>query len=244
MDHPFEGQIIAHRGLASLSGEFVENSISSFVYCIEKKIPLEIDVQYHPQVGYLVFHDESLVRMFGYKAALSDCSNEFLRLLRYNDGHAIIDLKSFLKLIGGRVPVLLEVKARKNTNLKTLQRMCNDLKLLMDSYRGDLWVQSFSSPFLSVCRLLRVNNPIGQLITNWDDVDSLGSTQKLILKSNILNFINKVDFLSVNKSLLNRSMTSLYKNILRKPILTWTIKENHYDFISRGLANGVIGEGF
>ena len=102
MDHPFSGKLIAHRGLADLSKQFVENSLPAILDCAQKNVPVEIDVQYHSEIGFVVFHDDTLERMFGYKANIADCTAEFLEILRYKDGNKLIDLKTFLEAVDGK----------------------------------------------------------------------------------------------------------------------------------------------
>ena len=102
-------KFFAHRGL--ISPGLVENSQTAILECLRHRASIELDLQYHPSGEIFVFHDEGLDRIFNYKAKLSSCPVDHLKLLKYKDGTAILTLQSLLELVEGSVPLLLELKA-------------------------------------------------------------------------------------------------------------------------------------
>ena len=112
MRREFLKNCIAHRGL--LSPGLIENSETAVLECIKHQTSIEVDLQYHPSGEIFVFHDESLDRIFNYKARLSSCPVDHLKILKYGDGTTLLTLKDLLEVVNGRVPLLLELKAPKS----------------------------------------------------------------------------------------------------------------------------------
>ena len=122
--------------------------------------------------------------------------------------------------------------------------MAKALKELLSSYKGELWIQSFSPVFLSACRVAKLHRYLGQLVTNWNEVKSLSLVERAFLKSHMLDLVNRIDFISVEKSLLNKPEIVFFKNVLGRFVFSWTHKKNHYEAIRRDCADAAISEGF
>jgi glycerophosphoryl diester phosphodiesterase len=95
----FIDKCIAHRGL--IKSGLIENSYETIIECIDNKVAIEVDLQFHPSGEIFVFHDENLLRMFGYNFLLSACPIENLKLLKYTDNSSLVTLSSLLDLVNG-----------------------------------------------------------------------------------------------------------------------------------------------
>lgn len=167
------GRYIAHRGLHSLT--VPENSLTSFVLAAEKGIAAELDVRLTKDMKLVVFHDESLKRMCGVDVKLSDLTYDELLKYKLSETEEHIPLlKDVLKAIGGRVPVLIEIKrgAPRWVTEKRLHR-------LLEGCKSQYAVQSFDPISLLWFRLFDRKTPRGMLVS-----EKGGNTvfEKLMLK--------------------------------------------------------------
>lgn len=133
---------IAHRGLHDKDKGIPENSLAAFECAIKKGYPIELDIMLSKDGGIVVFHDEGLKRMTGIDCDVDEMTANQLTSLRLLDTDEKIPmLTDVLKLVRGRVPLLIELK-----NKPQLYVMEKKLCRLMEKYKGFWAVQSFN-PF-------------------------------------------------------------------------------------------------
>lgn len=139
----------AHRGLHYGSG-FPENSFLAFAAALDLGAGIECDLRLTKDGQVVVFHDADALRICGSPLRIGE--NNWAELSRLSVGeHPIPTLESLLKLVDGRVPLLLEVKVERD-----LWRWAPALKREMKGYNGRFGVMSFD-PRLP--RLLKTNMP-------------------------------------------------------------------------------------
>lgn len=135
----FEKQYIAHRGLFDNESEAPENSIPAFQRAVQQGYGIELDVQLTTDNRLVVFHDETLQRMCGFDKKLTECSYDELKHYRLAKSDEKIPLfDEVLKVIDGKVPLIVEVKSEGDWK-KTTQLMAER----MDSYQGCYCMESF-----------------------------------------------------------------------------------------------------
>jgi len=101
----------AHRGLHDRDGRRPENSLAAFAAAMERGLGIELDVRASADGAAMVFHDATLERLTAVRGSLRRHSGAALRALRLNGSDERIPLLGeVLKLVDGRVPVLIEVK--------------------------------------------------------------------------------------------------------------------------------------
>ena len=104
---------VAHRGLHDASRGVIENTVGAFEAAIAKGYGIECDLR--PAAGGLpvVFHDETLERLTEASGALSALGPAELARVRFKGGATtgIQTFGEFLAHVGGRVPLLVEVKS-------------------------------------------------------------------------------------------------------------------------------------
>ena len=99
----------AHRGFHGLAGP--ENSWASFQAAIDAGYGIELDVQLSADDQAVVFHDYELDRLTSKTGLVRDLPAAALRSTKLTNGTDGIDaLGPVLDRIGGRVPVLIELK--------------------------------------------------------------------------------------------------------------------------------------
>ena len=139
----------AHRGLHHGSA-FPENSLLAFAAALELGAGIECDLRLTADDHVIVFHDADTLRMCASPSEIGRCTLPELARLRVGE-HPIPTLQSLLKLVDGRVPLLLEVKVDKD-----LWRWAPALQRVLAGYGGPYGVMSFD-PRLP--RLLKTNMP-------------------------------------------------------------------------------------
>jgi glycerophosphoryl diester phosphodiesterase len=133
------GTPFAHRGLHGAGR--VENSRAAFQAAIAAGHGIELDVQLSRDGEAMVFHDYQLHRLTdeaGDVAARTAAQLAAIRLSGTDE--TIPTLREVLQLIGGRVPVLIEVKAPD----RNVARLCLAVFRALEGYRGPLGVMSFN----------------------------------------------------------------------------------------------------
>lgn len=135
-------QAFAHRGLHSKT--LLENSRAAFQAAIERGLGIELDIQ--PAAGGepFVFHDSSLDRLTdetGRFAARTAAELSQIKLKGMNE--TIPRLAEILRLVAGRVPILIEVKTNA-TSPQTVGTLAMAVRREMEGYRGQVGVMSFN----------------------------------------------------------------------------------------------------
>ena len=130
--------IYAHRGLFD-NKKIVENTISSFKKALLDNLNIELDIRVTKDNKIIVFHDNNIKRLTGIDKLVKDMTyNELSNVKLLNTNDKIPLLEDVLKLVSGRVTLLIELKENlSNNTLKELN------KLLLD-YNGEVLLQSFN----------------------------------------------------------------------------------------------------
>lgn len=128
----------AHRGLHGPG--VIENSRAAFRAAIAAGHGIELDVQGSREGGAFVFHDEELSRLTQATGLLAALDAEELARVRFKGGEETVPaLDEVLQLIGGRVPLLIEIKASN----PAYHRLCYSVARSLDGYRGAAGIMSF-----------------------------------------------------------------------------------------------------
>jgi glycerophosphoryl diester phosphodiesterase len=102
---------IAHRGLHQLAAGAPENSLAAFERACRAGFPIELDVRRTADGHAAVIHDEDLLRLTGQPGTVAATPAGRLGSLRLlGTAERVPLLEEVLRLVAGRVPVLVEVK--------------------------------------------------------------------------------------------------------------------------------------
>lgn len=208
---------IAHRGL--WNEENPENSIGAFKRCIDKKIPIELDVQILKDNTLVVMHDGDTERMTGKKVVLKYAKYDDVKDLKLkNTEFKIPAFSEILNLVDGKVLLDIEIKS----NFKNF-RICSELCKYLDDYNGNFFIKSFNPVCMMWFRLFRSQYIRGMLFSKLS-CEKIGDIIRYINFLLLLKFFVKPDFLCVNyRNLSNRWIDRIKK--MGIPILLYTIKE-------------------
>lgn len=223
-------KIVAHRGLYDKEKGIPENSLPAFQNAVDWQVAIELDVHLTKDGEIVVFHDDNLKRMTGVNKLIEDCTCGDLAPLRLSGTEYGIPLLSrALRLVAGRVPLLIELKDNSFSG-----KLSEKLMEMMLDYRGKYMLQSFN-PY--VVYWLKKNAPRvkrGQLSQKSFARDDSGSIsgllpcprqimRKQILGNMLFNGVTKPDFIAYNIHDLKPSMAKKWK-CKGYGILAWTVR--------------------
>ena len=129
----------AHRGF---SGLYPENTMIAFQKAVECEgcDGIELDVQLTRDRIPVVFHDETLERVCGVKGKVRDYTLEELsHFSLYTSGEHIPTFEDVLKLVDGKVPLIIEMKVEYFD-----LRVCRAADQLLQKYKGVYCIESFN----------------------------------------------------------------------------------------------------
>ena len=132
------GALYAHRGWHG-DGR-IENSPSAFRAAIAAGLGIECDVQQAADGEPLVFHDWDLDRLTAARGPVRTRTIEQLSQIPLRGGDPIWTLPQLLGEVAGRVPLLIEVKSRREV---PYERFCSKVARSLDHYVGRMAVMSF-----------------------------------------------------------------------------------------------------
>lgn len=129
----------AHRGLHG--GGRIENSRAAFEAAIAAGHGIELDVQASLDGHALVIHDYSLERLTEGIGRICGLAAAEIRRLRLRDSEETVpSLEEVLELVGGRVPLLIELKAPD----RRVDALSGAVLGALAGYKGPVAVMSFN----------------------------------------------------------------------------------------------------
>lgn len=222
--------IYAHRGLFD-NKKIVENTISAFKKALLDNLNIELDIRVTKDNKIIVFHDNNIKRLTGIDKLVKDMTyNELSNVKLLNTNDKIPLLEDVLKLVSGRVTLLIELKENlSNNTLKELN------KLLLD-YNGEVLLQSFNPIIIRKMALTSLKRYRMGILLNNEYKGFKGALYdffiyKYLIKQKYISFIS-----SPKELVLNAKEVSL------KELFIWTIKTKE-DFIKyKKYSNNLICE--
>ncbi len=136
---PFEGRAFAHRGLYEPDQSVPENSLEAFSRAAEAGYGIELDVQLSRDGQIVVFHDDTLLRACGPDARVDAYTfAELSALPLFHTEHRMPLFSEVLAAVGGRVPLIVELKAGGRQTL-----LCEKTCAMLADYEGPYCIESF-----------------------------------------------------------------------------------------------------
>ncbi len=221
----FEGVYYAHRGLFDNEGDAPENSLPAFQRAADKGYGMEMDVQVTKDGIPVVFHDFTLERMCGKEGKVCDYTWQELKSFKLGNSQETIPLfEDVLKAVGGRVPLIVEIKVEWMD-----LSVCPAADRLLRDYQGLYCIESFNPLVLLWYRRNHKDIIRGQLSDGFVKASRLKESwhllvQNFLLQNLLFNWLTKPDFVAYNHKyeevLARRLCRSLYRNMA----VAWTIR--------------------
>ena len=216
---PFLSARYAHRGLHG--GGIPENSLPAFEKACQKGFGIELDVQLSGDGVVVVFHDDTLNRMTGKDAKVKDLTLlELQRLSLSGTEETIPTFQDVLKLVNGRVPLLVELKGEDFN-----AALCAPVAELLKGYRGEYCIESFNPLLLRAMRKHLPDACYGQLYTNVCKDRKKYSLLNILVSCMTFNFLSKPDFIAYNYVYRNSLPVRLTTKLYTATPFVWTVRD-------------------
>jgi len=228
-----KGVEYAHRGLHGAG--VPENSLAAFAAAIARGMGIECDVQRTADDRAVVFHDWTLDRLTGTSGSVRARSATALAQLALGGGsERIPTLRDALALVGGRVPLLIEVKSRPGRRIGPL---CLGVRRDLEGYAGPVAVMGFDP---RVGAWLRRHAPriVRGLVVSEEGARALSGSYR---RHRAL-WQARPDFLAYDV----RDLPSPFAAAQRRrglPLLTWTVRSPELRRCAADHTDAAIAEG-
>ncbi|MCF3972959.1 glycerophosphodiester phosphodiesterase family protein [Paracoccus salsus] len=235
---------IAHRGLHGK--DIPENSLAAAQAAIEAGYGIEIDVQPAADDVPMVFHDYDLARLAGEEVFIADIDSDELaerRLL--TSAETIPTLAALLRLVEGRVPLLIEIKdqdGRLGPHIGDLHRHVADQ---LKAYEGPVAVMSFNPHVVKAFHERAPEIPVG--ITScgfpaedWPALDA--ETRRRLADIDDFPDTGACFISHDRKDLANLRVDALKAQGV--PVLCWTVRSAEQETAAREVADNITFEGY
>ncbi|MGR3796295.1 glycerophosphodiester phosphodiesterase family protein [Vannielia sp. SX4] len=160
---------IAHRGFHDRAAGRVENSRAAFAAAIAAGYGIELDLQPSKDGVPMVFHDYALSRLTGETGPVAQrTAAELGQIMLTDGGEGVPTLAEVLKLVDGRVPLLIEIKDQDGAlgpNVGQLERAVAEA---LEGYAGEMALMSFNPHSMAVMAKLLPDVPRGLTTDNYE----------------------------------------------------------------------------
>lgn len=233
---------IAHRGLHEAARGVVENSLPAFEAAMAHGFAIECDVRAAAD-GVVVFHDATLDRLTGTTGAVAERPVAALRRVGFRDdgGATIPTLAELLELVGGRVPLFVELKPGPRP-----RRFEEEVAALARSYPGPLALMSFAPASIGRMKALAPGVARGLVSGAYDDPGDrcgLSPLQRFARRHILHAFSVSPHFIAYDVRALPAPGPSFW-HVLGVRLLTWTVRTEADRVTATRHADQMIFEGF
>ena len=218
---PFKGRYYAHRGLHNNKTEAPENTLAAFRKAVEAGYGIEMDIQLTKDKVPVVIHDYTLKRVCKKDVRVDSLTLKELRQYTVcKSKEKIPTLAEVLKLVDGRVPLIVEFKVEA-TDLS----LCEVAPPMLDQYKGVWCMESFNPLCVRWYKKNRPGVMRGQLSDHFVKSGEKGNRILFwLLKGLFFNFLTKPDFIAYNHHYPNTWSLVIDKVVYRIPTFAWTIR--------------------
>ncbi|WP_020184907.1 glycerophosphodiester phosphodiesterase family protein [Methylopila sp. 73B] len=235
---------IAHRGLHDRAAGVIENTSSAVQAAVDHGFGVEIDVQVTADGEAVVFHDSKLDRLTEASGLVADRPLRELVTLNVGGGaDRIWTLAECLDLVGGKVPLVVEVKTSRGGDTRLARRVAE----LLSERGGPVAAKSFDPRVLVLLRSLAPRTPRGVVGDAFDPADAgwahLSGAQRFVARNMLHWRATKPDFVSWNVRDLTRRSVRLSRSS-GVPVMAWTVRTPEDQARAALGADQMVFEGF
>lgn len=225
----------AHRGLHGAG--VPENSPAAFAGAIARGMGIECDIQRSADGQAMVFHDDELDRLTAETGPIGQHSAEALgRIVLAGGTDTIPTLRQVLGQLGGKVPLLIEIKSN-DDGRRRVGASCLAVRRALEGYTGKHAVMSFDP---RVVRWFSVHSPLtlrGLVVTEEDAKTLTG-----LIRRRLSLWHARPDFLAYDVRDLPSRFAAGQRN-RGLPLLTWTVRSPELAERAAEYADAPIAEG-
>lgn len=225
----------AHRGLHQPG--VPENSLTAFRDAMNRGMGIECDVQRSSDGQAMVFHDFELDRLTDeIGPVMARTGDELARIELAGSHDRIPALRRMLDEVAGRVPVLIEIKSKRDS-FKHVGALCQAVRRVLEGYSGPHAIMSFDP---RVVRWFADRSPltVRGLVVTEENAKALPG----MIRRRLSLWAAKPDFLAYDI----RDLPSRFAARQRSrglPVLTWTVRSAEHRERAAAHADAPIAEG-
>ena len=252
MAHPalppaFLAAPIAHRGLHDRASGVIENGRAAAEAAIAAGFGIECDIQASADGEAFVFHDDVLERLTAAKGAVNAQAAAALAatpLRGAAGGETIPTLESFLALVAGRAPLLIEIKDQSHALSAAVGPLERRIAALLAGYDGPVAVMSFNPHSVAAMAEAAPELPRGLTSCAFDEVEWQ------IAPARRAHLAGLADFEPLGCAFVSHDKADLGNPALGRvkaagaPVLTWTIRGPAEEALARRVAEQITFEGY
>jgi glycerophosphoryl diester phosphodiesterase len=232
--------IYAHRGLFNNHEGIPENSMAAFRRAVEHGYGIETDIHLSADGVCVLHHDDTLSRICGVDGLLREkTADELTKLPLLGTSETVPLFSEFLKLVDGRVPLVLELKSEAGNREALVDAVLREL----ENYTGPYCIESFDPRILAVLRRRAPHIVRGQLAGKLGR-GVVSPLTEFLLRNLMLNVIVRPDFIAYRYNDRKNPIFRLNTSLLGATRVYWTIRTPE-DFATAQADGGIpIFEGF
>lgn len=237
---------IAHRGLHDATKGVTENTAAAFIAAINKDYGIECDLRPAADGTPFVFHDAEFSRLVDHPGRIEQCAPATIATLTYRgSSQRILPLSEFLSLVAGRVPLLVEIKSDWGLPNPPFLKAIADL---VASYKGPLALMSFDPGVMTTVKELVPGIPRGIVSGIYNGKgwwpDKIGEERAFRLSHLLESGPVGPEFFSYDVKSLPTPVTQFAREVMRVPVMTWTVRTPQDLISAERWADGITFEGF
>jgi glycerophosphoryl diester phosphodiesterase len=235
---------VAHRGLHDAARGIIENMPAAAEGAISGNFAIECDIQLTADGEAMVHHDDELGRLTeGSGALLTKTAAELKAVVFKGTSERMMTLTDLCTLVGGRVPLVIEVKSHFDGDRKLVKRMAE----VLSSYKGPAVGMSFDPDQVIALRELIPNRPRGIVAERHYDAEDwpeASPAQRRGMTHLRHFFRTRPDFVAYWVNELPSPTPWIARHVFGCPLLTWTVRTTEQRQRAARHADQMIFEGF
>jgi glycerophosphoryl diester phosphodiesterase len=223
---------IAHRGFHDKNRTRWENTLSAFDAAIERDYAIECDAHLSSDGVPVVIHDDDLKRLTGEDGFVWQRTAAELGAMRIGgtEDH-VPTLEEVLARIGGRVPVVVEVKGTPGRDAGLVERVGKQLT----RYQGKAAIMSFDHWLIRDFAKYAPGIPGGLTAYGRDNA---------LIEAHFSMLAHDIAFTSYAAGDLPNPFVSFVREKLKMPVITWTVLDQPAVDLTFRYADQMTFEGF
>lgn len=224
-------QPFAHRGLHGRG--LVENSRAAFDAALGEGHGFECDVQISADGVPFVFHDYELDRLTTARGPVaSHLAIDLDKVLLNGTEEHIPRLNEILDRLGGRTPILIEIKSAD----RNITPLCLGVRRALEGYIGKAAIMSFN-PLVPAWFAIHAPHVVRGLVVSEENKKGLRGR----IERTLALWRSRAEFLAYDIRDLP-SPFAANARLRRLPVLTWTVRNAVQERIAREHADQIIYE--
>jgi glycerophosphoryl diester phosphodiesterase len=235
---------VAHRGLHDRARGIIENMPAAAHAAVAGNFAIECDIQLTADGEAMVHHDDELGRLTEGSGALLGKTAAELKAVRFNDtAERMMSLGDLCDLVGGRVPLVIELKSHFDRDRQLAARMIE----VLAAYRGPVVGMSFDPDQVLALREMAPQLPRGIIAestyteADWPEATPAQRRGMLHLRH---AFRTRPHFVAYWIDELPAPAPWIARHLFGLPLLTWTVRSPEQRQRAARCADQMIFEGF